>query len=933
MLIVPLRTQSAPFALFWMFVSILLLSSCSGGGGSSGSNAPALTVTTNALPDAQQGTAYSATLAGAGGVTPYAWKLTSGTLPAGLSLNEAQGGISGTPTEAAAGVMLTFTLTDSASPAHSATATLPLTVLAPLQITSTSLPDGQLGVPYAATLTATGGTAPYTWALSSGPLPAGLSLNTTTGEIAGVPAVDSAATPLSFRVTDAANPPNNRSVNLTLTLTGVLLVITTTSLPYGQLGVAYSATLMATGGTGAVTWAVTSGSLPPGLALNATTGVISGQPTVAAAGAAITFSATDSNSPARMQSAAFTIPVSPANITVAIAPRQAALTVTQTLSVGASTNDNAGVIWSTSASGGSFSSATSQNGTNVTFTAPAAAGVYTLTATSLTDSTRSASITIGVTDLAGVYTYHNDLARDGANTREYALTPANVNTGGFGMLFSCTVDGAIYAQPLWVANLKVAGARHNVVFVATEHDSLYAIDADASPCTQLWTVSLIDTKHGASAGETPVPSGTTGFLVGFGDGDLAPEVGITGTPVIDPATGIMYVVSKSVNATGTVFYQRLHAIDLASGLEKKGSPVNISATYPTDAGGTVTFSAQQENQRAGLTFTAGTVYIAWAAHEDTDPWYGWVMGYTYNGSTFTQASVLNVEPNMGQGGIWMSGGAPSVDSNGHLYLITGNGTFDATNTSGFQDDYGDSFLQLTPGIGAAGLGVSSFFTPSDQANDALLDKDFGSGGAALVLNLANGSPQHLVVGGGKDGALYVLDGDNMGGAGDSNARQIISLNQGIFATAAFWNSTLYLAPVGGSMLAYGFDPIAKMFNTSPASHSTNAYGFPGASPSVSASGASSNGIVWGVNNQNFCTKKSTGCGPAVLHAYLATNLGMELWNSSTIGANAAGNAIKFTVPTIANGKVYVGTRGNNTGGALGSTSRSGELDVYGLQPN
>jgi hypothetical protein len=931
MLIVPLRTQSAPFALFWMFVSILLLSSCSGGGGSSGSNAPALTVTTNALPDAQQGTAYSATLAGAGGVTPYAWKLTSGTLPAGLSLNEAQGGISGTPTEAAAGVMLTFTLTDSSSPAHSVAASLSLTVLEALQITSASLPEGQRGVNYAATLTATGGTAPYTWALISGTLPAGLSLNTTMGAITGVPTVTSAATALSFRVTDAANPANTRNVSLTLTVTGLL--ITTTSLPYGQVGVAYNALLTATGSTGAVTWTVTSGSLPPGLALNATTGVISGQPTVAAVGAPVSFSAADSGSPADTQSAAFTIPVSPASITVAIAPRQAGLTVTQTLTVVASTNDNAGVIWSTSPSGGSFVSATSPNGTNVTFTAPAAAGVYTLTATSLTDSTRSASITIGITDLVGVYTYHNDLTRAGANTQEYALTRANVNTSSFGKLFSCTTDGAIVAQPLWVANLTVGTARHNVVFVATEHDSLYAFDADTAPCQQLWQADLIDANHGASAGERTVPSGATGNLVGQGYGDIAPEVGVTGTPVIDPAEAILYVVAKSVDTGGTVFHQRLHAIDLASGSEKTGSPIVLAATYSADNNSTVTFSARQENQRPGLALSGGTVYIGFAAHEDNPPWYGWVLGYNYSANVFTRTAVLNVTPNTSEGGIWMSGGAPSVDSNGHLYVSTGNGPFDGANASGSHDDYGDAFLQLTPGMGQAGLGVSSFFSPSDQADDNMNDVDFGAGGSALVLNVPGGSPQHLVVGGGKDGSLYVLDGDNMGGLGDGRAWQKVSVNRPIFATAAFWNNRLFLAPVSTPMLAYTFNPSSRQLSTSATSQSSNTFNFPGATASVSASGASTNGIVWAIDSQSYCTKGSGSCGPAVLHAYLASDLATELWNSSQTGADKAGNAVKFTVPTIANGKVYVGTRGNNTGGTFGSTSRSGELDVYGLQPN
>ena len=260
--------------------------------------------------------------------------------------------------------------------------------------------------------------------------------------------------------------------------------------------------------------------------------------------------------------------------------------------------------------------------------------------------------------------------------------------------------------------------------------------------------------------------------------------------------------------------------------------------------------------------------------------------------------MLNVSPNTYEAGIWMAGGAPSVDSGGHMYVITGNGRFDGANTSGPTDDYGDSFLQLAPGAGQNGLGVSSFFTPSDQAHLNANDLDFGSGGSALVLNLTGtpsaSSPQHLVVGGGKDGALYVLNGDQMGGSGDANAWQRISLNAPIFATASFWNNTLYVAPVGASMLAYSFDPSAKKFGTTAASQSGNPFGFPGASASVSASDASSNGIVWAIDSQNYCTPFSGGCGPAVLHAYLATNLAIELWNSATVGTDAAGSAVKFT---------------------------------------
>jgi Putative Ig domain len=728
---------------------------------------------------------------------------------------------------------------------------------------------------------------------------------------------------------------------------GSEIKIATTALPNGQVGHPYTANLVASGGTAPLVWAVTAGALPAGLALGGSTGVISGTPTAQTAGTALTFTVSDSAATQQSKSVALKLSVSPANIAVTISPGQAGLTVTQTLRLSASTNDYGGVSWSVSPTGGSFAPASSASGAPVTFTAPASAGVYTVTATSSTDTTQSAVITVGVTDLAGVYTYHNDTTRAGANTREYALTKANVNTVNFGKLFSCPVDGAVYAQPLWVANLSVAGARHNVVFVATEHDSLYAFDADASPCVLLWQVSLIDTGHGAAVGETSVPSGVSGYLVGQGGGDITPEVGVTGTPVIDPVSQTLYVVSKSVNAAKTAIYQRLHAIDITTGREKfAGSPVLITGSYPTSGGGApVAFSAQQENQRAGLALVSGTVLIAWGSHEDASPWYGWVMGYTNSGSALTQASVLNVTPNSAEGGIWMAGGAPAADNNGNLYLITGNGTFDVTNGSAPNNDYGDSFLQLS-----GALGVSSWFTPSDQANDAANDLDFGSGGSAIVLNLGAGSaPQHLVIGGGKDGTLYLLNGDSMGGLGDGNAFQSFSLGvpgvtcppggpqpcNSIFATPAFWNNTVYIAPVAAPLLAYTFDGSQLKFTPVsgpvPASYSSTTYAFPGATPSVSAAPSVSNGIVWALDSSTFCG--FGGCGPAVLHAYDATNLRTELWNSSMVAADAAGNAVKFTVPTIANGKVYVGTRGNNIGGLYGSTSVSGELDVYGLKPD
>ncbi|MGB8323936.1 MAG: hypothetical protein WCE52_13340, partial [Candidatus Acidiferrum sp.] len=372
--------------------------------------------------------------------------------------------------------------------------------------------------------------------------------------------------------------------------------------------------------------------------------------------------------------------VAQTSIAVSVAPQLTGLTVGQAVSVTATvTNDaqNQGVTWSST--GGSFSVSATASGVATTYTAPASAGVYTMTATSVTDITKSASVTFGVTDLAGVFTYHNNLSRNGSNPSEYALTPSNVSSTTFGKLFSCTVDGAVYAQPLWVANLKVGGVSHNVVLVATQHDSLYAFDADVntSPCTPLWHVSLIDAAHGGSSSETTVPSGTTGNLVGSGYGDITPEVGVTGTPVIDPTSDTLYVVSKSVITSGPTFYQRLHAIDITTGNEKTGSPVTIAGTYPGsgDGGTTTTFSPRQQNQRPGLALVNGVVYIAWASHEDTAPYYGWVMGY--NASNLSQAAALNISPNVGHGGIWMGGAAPSADSSNNLYLITGNANFDA----------------------------------------------------------------------------------------------------------------------------------------------------------------------------------------------------------------------------------------------------------------
>jgi hypothetical protein len=604
--------------------------------------------------------------------------------------------------------------------------------------------------------------------------------------------------------------------------------------------------------------------------------------------------------------------------TVTVAPTTAALAVSQTQQFTATVPGGGAATWAVDGiAGGSAAVGVVTSGG--LYTAGTAVGTHAVVATSMANPTQSGSATVAVTDLAGVYTYHNDLARDGANMREFALTPANVNTTNFGKLTSCTVDGAIYGQPLWVANLTVGGANHNVVFVATEHDSLYAFDADAVPCQQLWTVSLIDATHGAAAGETTVPY----TLFGVAGGAIAPEIGVTGTPVIDPTTGIVYAVSMSVNAAHTTYYHRLHALDLATGAEKAGAPATIMGTYPLAAGGTVSFDSHQHLQRSGLALVNGVVYVSFASQEDAGTWYGWMMGYQY-GTSLTQTAVFNATPNLKDGGIWMSGSAPAADSSNNLFVVTGNGGFDTVNNP--PHDFGDSLIKLT----TPALTVSQWFTPADQATDNINDVDFGAGGTAMLADLPAGSPFiHLLLCGGKDESLYVINRDTLGGYG-GNGVQKIAFGAQIFATGAFWNNHFYLAGILNAPLRdYLLTTTTAQFALN--SSSSHTYGsLPGATPSVSAAGMQS-GIVWALDTSAYCTQQSNSCGPAVLYAYDATNLATELWNSSKVAADAAGFAVKFAVPTIVNGKVYVGTRGNNTG-ALGSTSISGELDIYGLKP-
>ncbi len=848
--------------------------------------APAtLAITTTSLAIGQVNVAYSSTLAATGGTTPYTWSLTGGTLPTGLSLNAATGVISGTPTASVTSTPLTFLVKDSGTPQQSKSVSLTLTIApATLAITTTSLPSGQVGVAYSTTLAASGGTKPFTWSITSGTLPAGLSLNASTGAITGTPTATASSTPLTFQVQDSGAPKQTKTANLTLTIAPATLTITTSSLPNGQINVAYSTTLAATGGTTPYTWSLTSGTLPTGLTLNAATGVVSGKPTVSIANTPLTFQVVDSGAPQQSKSVSLTLTIGTGgNFTVSVSPKRAGLTVTQNITLTATTNDPAGVTWTAAGSScsgtacGTFSAGSSLTGVGVTYTAPATAGVYTITGTSVSDVTVSASITIGVTDLAGVYTWHNNLNRDGSNPQEYALTPALVTTATFGRLFTCTIDAAAYAQPLWVANLSINGVKHNVVYVETEHNTVYAFDADASPCVTIKFVSLL------GGNETWLSTADVNTT------DISPDIGIVGTPVIDPATSTLYVVSKS-KTTGTKNYiQRLHALSLTDLSEKANSPVTIAT------GGVGSFALIQ-NQRPGLVLSGNSVYVTWASHGDQGPYHGYV--YQYDKTSLGQLATINVTPNGNQGGIWMAGAAPAVDSSGNLFLITGNGDFNVS-----KSQYGDSFLKLS-----SGLTLLDYFTPSDQQSDQSGDQDFGSGGAAILVDSTGGSTPNLAVGGGKDGALYVLNRNNMGQFGDSNAIQHFQPGSSIFSTAAFWQASLYVGTINSPVRAFPLNNSASGPFGGQSSQSPSSYGWPGTTPSISSQGANS-GIVWAIENTS----------PAKLHAYDATNLNTELWNSSQSGSDAAGSYVKFTVPTVANGKLYIGN--------------SSQLTVYGLKPN
>ncbi len=577
-----------------------------------------------------------------------------------------------------------------------------------------------------------------------------------------------------------------------------------------------------------------------------------------------------------------------------IMPRVAVVTRTQTQQFSATAT---GLVWSVDGVvGGSAGSGTIT--ASGLYAPPASIGSHTVTVTT-SDGALSSSATVYVSGYVGTFTHHNDNARTGQNLGETVLTPANVTAATFGKLFAYPLDGVAHASPLYVADVAIPGSGfHNVVYVATEHDSVYAFDADGRLTTPLWQVSFID----PASGVTPVPAGDTGECC-----DIVPEIGITGTPVIDPQGGTLYVVAKTKE--GTRYVQRLHALDIATGAEKLGGPVEIQASAPgSGAGarnGVVQFDPLRHNQRPALLLVNGVVYVAFGSHGDNQPYHGWLLGY--DARTLQQTMALNVTPNGEGAGIWMGNAGPAADAAGNIYLTTADGTFDAT-----LQNWGDSFLRLDR-EGA----VLDYFTPYNEATLNAGNIDLASAGVLLLPDQPGPHP-HLLVQAGKNATIYLVDRDDMGRhspSGDAAVQALYDIfpfgtpEPGNYSAPVYYNGAVFFSPVADAVKAFRLT--SGLLSTFQTSQSSAVYPYPGGTLAISANGAVG-GILWALQRN--------GTAAGVLRAYDPADLAVELYNSEEAGArDTLGDpAAKFSVPLVANGKVFVAT-----------VSR---LTVYGLLP-
>jgi len=638
-------------------------------------------------------------------------------------------------------------------------------------------------------------------------------------------------------------------------------------------------------------WRKNSSNISGATAANYTT------PATTAADNNATFDVVVTNSVSAVTSspATLTVNLPPAAPTITTPPANQTVTAGQTATFSVVATGTTPLAYQWQKNGSDITGATSPSYTTPVTTTADSGELFRVVVSNTAGNVTSPSATLTVNpgtsnSSVDVITYHYDNGRSGQNLNETALTPANVKSATFGKKGEFLVDGKVDAQPLYLSQVTVGGQKKNVLYVVTEHGSVYAFDADAingMTSTFLWKTSTL------GAGETTSDN--------RGCGQVSPEIGITATPVIDRARNAIYVVAMSKNSSGA-YFQRLHALNLSTGAELFGGPQNITATFPgtgdNSSGGNVVFDPKQYKERPGLLQINGTIYTTWSSHCDIRPYTSWVM--SFSADTLAQTSVLNLVPNGSEGGIWMAGTAPAADSSGNLFFILGNGDFDTTlNSSGFpaNGNCGNCFVKLST---SAGLKLADYFTPHNTVAESNADQDFGSGGGILLVDAKDsaGNTRHLSVGAGKDSLIYVVDRDSMGKFNPTTDQiyQEISgqLGGGVFSMPAYFNGTVYYGAVGDALKAF---PIAnaKLAST-PSSQSTHHFGYPGATPSVSANGAT-NGIVWAIENSG-----------AILYAFDATNLTNELYDSNQ-AANSrdhfSGN--KFITPMVVNGKVYVGT--------------------------
>jgi hypothetical protein len=538
------------------------------------------------------------------------------------------------------------------------------------------------------------------------------------------------------------------------------------------------------------------------------------------------------------------------------------------------------------------------------YTAPNGVGQHNVSA-STPDLSQSGSATVYVSATDGVFTFHNDKFRTGLNSNESILTPTNVQSSTFGKLGSYPIDGQAIASPLYVRGVNIPGmGLRDVVYVATEHNSVYAFDANLISASPLWHVSFIN----PAANVTTIPANDTSECC-----DIQPEIGITGTPVIDPLTGTLYVVARTKEGTGssTRYVQKLHALDITSGAEKSGGPVEIRASVPGNGNGSVNgqiaFDPLIHNQRPALLLDRGRIYIAWGSHGDAGPYHGWVMAY--DASNLRQTFAFNASPDQQGAGIWLGGSGLAADEQGDVYFVTSNGQFNAHQGG---RNYGSSYVKLSPSGD-----VLDYFTPSNQGTLDALNHDLGSANVTLLPDQP-GPHTRLALMAGKNGTIHMVDRDNMGGYNQANDNQIVQSLVNIFpfgtpepgnySAAVYFNGRVYFSPVADSIQAFSLTN--GLLSTSATSRSRDIYPYPGGSLAISASGVS-NGILWAINWNGTS-------GRSVLRAYDATNLQTELYSSEQVMGDRLDPGAKFTAPVIANGKVFVAS--------------SGRLTVFGLRP-